>query len=161
VFKLGTKYSKAFDAGFLDAAGNRQIIVMGCYGIGVTRTLQAVIEQSYDENGIIWPMSIAPYQVSVVVPNTGHAESVKVAEEIIQKLEAQGIDVLFDDRDERPGVKFKDADLMGLPIRAVISERSLAEGKVEVKRRTEKEKNMIPVGDAVTFIENIIRGELS
>ncbi|MEI8123214.1 MAG: proline--tRNA ligase [bacterium] len=161
VFKLGTKYSKAFDAGFLDAAGNRQIIVMGCYGIGVTRTLQAVIEQSYDENGIIWPISIAPYQVSVVVPNTGHAESVKVAEEIIQKLEAQGIDVLFDDRDERPGVKFKDADLMGLPIRAVISERSLAEGKVEVKRRTEKEKNMIPVSDAVTFIENIIRGELS
>ncbi len=161
VFKLGTKYSKAFDAGFLDAAGNRQIIVMGCYGIGVTRTLQAVIEQSYDENGIIWPMAIAPYQVSVVVPNTGHAESVKTAEEIIQKLEALGIDVLFDDRDERPGVKFKDADLMGLPIRAVISERSLAEGKVEVKRRTEKEKNMIPVSDAVTFIENIIRGELS
>jgi prolyl-tRNA synthetase len=161
VFKLGTKYSKAFDAGFLDAEGNRQIIVMGCYGIGVTRTLQAVIEQSYDENGIIWPMSIAPYQVSVVVPNTGHAESVKVAEEIIQKLEAQGIDVLFDDRDERPGVKFKDADLMGLPIRAVISERSLAEGKVEVKRRTEKEKNMIPVSDAVSFIVNIIRGELS
>ena len=161
VFKLGTKYSKAFDAGFLDAEGNRQIIVMGCYGIGVTRTLQAVIEQSYDENGIIWPMSIAPYQVSVVVPNTGHAESVKVAEELIQKLEALGIDVLFDDRDERPGVKFKDADLMGLPIRAVISERSLAEGKVEVKRRTEKDKAMIPVSDAVAFIENIIRGELS
>ena len=161
VFKLGTKYSKAFDAGFLDDAGNRQIIVMGCYGIGVTRTLQAVIEQSFDENGIIWPMSIAPYQVSVVVPNTGHAESVRVAGELIEKLEALGIDVLFDDRDERPGVKFKDADLMGMPIRAVISERSLAEGKVEIKRRTEKDKHMVATAEAVTFIHSIIQGELT
>lgn len=161
VFKLGTKYSKSFDAGFLDDAGNRQIIVMGCYGIGVTRTLQAVIEQSYDENGIIWPMAIAPYPVCVVVPNTGHTESVKVAEEIIGKLEAQGIDVLFDDRDERPGVKFKDADLMGMPIRVVVSERSLAEGKVEIKRRTEKDKHMVAAVEAISFIQNIIQGELS
>ncbi len=161
VFKLGTKYSKAFDAGFLDASGNRQISIMGCYGIGVTRTLQAVIEQSFDENGIIWPMAIAPYQVDVVVPNTAHAESVRVAEELISALEARGIEVLFDDRDERPGVKFKDADLLGLPIRAVISERSLAEGKVEVKRRTEQDKQMIPIADTVAFIESIIKGELS
>ena len=161
VFKLGTKYSKAFDAGFLDDAGNRQTIVMGCYGIGVTRTLQAVIEQSYDENGIIWPLAIAPFQVSVVVPNTSHAESVTAAEEIIRKLEALGVDVLFDDRDERPGVKFKDADLMGIPIRAVVSERSLAEGKVEVKQRTAKDKTMVPLADAVTFIHTIIQGELS
>jgi len=160
VFKLGTKYSKAFDAGFLDASGNRQISVMGCYGIGVTRTLQAVIEQSYDENGIIWPMAIAPFKVCVTVPNTGHAESVRIAEEIIGTLEAKGIEVLFDDRDERPGVKFKDADLLGIPIRAVISERSLADGKVEIKRRTEKDKQMIPVADAVSFIETLIQGEL-
>jgi prolyl-tRNA synthetase len=161
VFKLGTKYSKAFDAGFLDASGNRQISVMGCYGIGVTRTLQAIIEQSYDENGIIWPMAVSPYQVCVVVPNTGHAESVRVAEEIIRDLESKGVEVLFDDRDERPGVKFKDADLLGLPLRAVISERSLAEGKVEIKRRTEKDKQMVPVADAVSFIQNIIQGELT
>ncbi len=161
VFKLGTKYSQAFDAGFLDASGNRQISIMGCYGIGVTRTLQAVIEQSFDEDGIIWPMAIAPYQVDVVVPNTAHAESVRVAEELIAALEARGIEVLFDDRDERPGVKFKDADLLGLPIRAVISERSLAEGKVEVKRRTEKDKQMIPIADTAAFIETIIKGELS
>lgn len=160
VFKLGTKYSKLFNAGFLDDAGNHQISVMGCYGIGVTRTLQAIIEQSYDNDGIIWPMSVAPYKVCVVVPNTGHAESVRVAEELIKSLEAKGIEVLFDDRDERPGVKFKDADLIGLPIRAVISERSLAEGKVEVKRRTEKDKQMIPVDATVSFIEQAIQGEL-
>jgi prolyl-tRNA synthetase len=159
VFKLGTKYSKAFDAGYLDAEGNRQICVMGCYGIGVTRTLQAIIEQRYDANGIIWPMSVAPFQVCLVVPNTQHAESVRVAEDLLKTLEAHGVDVLFDDRDDRPGVKFKDADLLGLPIRVVVSERSLADGKVEVKRRTEADKTMVPLNDAVTFIESIIRGE--
>ena len=97
----------------------------------------------------------------MVVPNTGHAESVRVAEELIRDLEAKGIEVLFDDRDERPGVKFKDADLLGLPIRAVISERSLAEGKVEVKRRTEKDKQMISVTDTVSVIQSMIQGELA
>jgi prolyl-tRNA synthetase len=159
VFKLGTKYSKTFDAGYLDADGNRQISVMGCYGIGVTRTLQAIIEQRYDANGIVWPMSVAPYQVCLVVPNTQHAESVRVAEDLLKSLEERGVDVLFDDRDERPGVKFKDADLLGLPIRLVVSERSLAEGKVEIKRRTEADKNMIPVAEAVAFIESIIQGD--
>jgi prolyl-tRNA synthetase len=161
VFKLGTKYSQLFNAGYLDAEGNHQISIMGCYGIGVTRTLQAIIEQSYDADGIIWPMSVAPYKVCVVVPNTGHAESMRVAEELINDFAATGIEVLFDDRDERPGVKFKDADLIGLPIRAVISERSLAEGKVEIKCRTDKDKQMIPVGEAVSFIEKIIQGALS
>ncbi len=159
VFKLGTKYSKTFDAGYLDADGNRQISVMGCYGIGVTRTLQAIIEQSHDANGIIWPLSVAPYQVCLVVPNTQHAESVRVAEDFLKTLEAQGVDVLFDDRDERPGVKFKDADLLGIPIRVVVSERSLADGKVEIKLRTEADKKMIPLADAVAFVESIIRGE--
>jgi prolyl-tRNA synthetase len=161
VFKLGTKYSQLFNAGYLDAEGNHQISIMGCYGIGVTRTLQAIIEQSYDADGIIWPMSVAPYKVCVVVPNTGHAESMRVAEELINDFAAKGIEVLFDDRDERPGVKFKDADLIGLPIRAVISERSLAEGKVEIKCRTDKDKQMIPVGEAVSFIGKIIQGALS
>jgi prolyl-tRNA synthetase len=158
VFKLGTKYSKAFDAGYLDAAGNRQICVMGCYGIGVTRTLQAIVEQSHDANGIVWPIAVAPYPVSLVVPNVQHAESVRAAEDLLRNLEARGIETLYDDRDERPGVKFKDADLLGIPVRAVVSERSLADGKVEIKLRKDADKKMIPVNEAVTFIEAIIRG---
>ena len=161
VFKLGTKYSKAFDAGFLDAEGNRQISVMGCYGIGVTRTLQAVIEQRHDKDGILWPMSVSPYQVSLVVPNIQHAESVRIAEELLKSLEADGIEVLYDDRDERPGVKFKDADLLGLPVRAVVSERSLADGKVEIKLRSQSEKAMIPADQAVAHIKAIVEGELN
>jgi prolyl-tRNA synthetase len=157
VFKLGTKYSKAFDAGYLDAAGNRQIMVMGCYGIGVTRTLQAVIEQSHDENGIIWPMAITPYHVSLVVPNVKHAGSIAAAETLLKDLEAQGIEVLYDDRDERPGVKFKDADLLGLPVRAVVSERSLADGKVEIKIRTSPDKLMIPLAEACQTLVNIVQ----
>ncbi len=157
VFKLGTKYSKAFDAGYLDAAGNRQIMVMGCYGIGVTRTLQAIIEQSHDENGIVWPMAITPYQVSLVVPNVKHAESVAAAEALLKALEAQGIEVLYDDRDERPGVKFKDADLLGLPVRAVVSERSLADGKVEIKLRTAPDKMMVPIQEACQTLVNIVQ----
>jgi prolyl-tRNA synthetase len=157
VFKLGTKYSKAFDAGYLDDAGNRQIMVMGCYGIGVTRTLQAVIEQSHDENGIIWPMAITPYHVSLVVPNVKHAESIAAAEALLKALEAQGIEVLFDDRDERPGVKFKDADLLGLPVRAVVSERSLADGKIEIKLRTAPDKMMVPVQEACQTLVNIVQ----
>jgi len=157
VFKLGTKYSKAFDAGYLDAAGNRQIMVMGCYGIGVTRTLQAVIEQSHDANGIVWPLSITPFQVSLVVPNIQHRESVAAAEALLKELEAQGIEVLYDDRDERPGVKFKDADLIGLPVRAVVSERSLADGKVEIKLRTATDKMMVPVQDACRTLIDIVQ----
>jgi prolyl-tRNA synthetase len=159
VFKLGTKYSKAFDAGFLDADSNRQISVMGCYGIGVTRTLQAIIEQRFDKDGIVWPMSVAPYQVALVVPNINHAESTRVAEKLAAELESAGIEILYDDRDERPGVKFKDADLLGMPIRAVVSERSLAEGKVEIKRRSQSDKNMIAVDQAASYIQSIIRGE--
>jgi prolyl-tRNA synthetase len=161
VFKLGTKYSKAFDAGYLDAEGNRQIAVMGCYGIGVTRTLQAVIEQSADANGIIWPLNIAPFQVCLVVPNVQHPESMRAAEKLLAELESSGIEVIFDDRDERPGVKFKDADLLGIPIRVVISERSLSEGCAEIKQRSEVEKSMIPIAGAVDHILSIVKGATS
>lgn len=158
VFKLGTKYSKAFNASYLDADGNRQISVMGCYGIGVTRTLQAIIEQSYDENGIIWPLAVAPFQVSLVVPNVQHAPSMQAAEALQSELESKGVEVLFDDRDERPGVKFKDSDLLGIPIRAVVSERSLAEGCAEVKLRTESGKSMIPTDSVCSHLLTIIEG---
>ena len=136
VFKLGTKYSEKLGATFLDEAGTRKPAVMGCYGIGVTRTLQAVIEQCNDKDGIIWPLSVAPYTVCItplgVAPDSA---LMKLAEKIYAELTARGAEVILDDRDERPGVKFKDADLVGFPIRLGIGEKSLAKGEVEIKPR--------------------------
>ncbi|MGO8837064.1 MAG: proline--tRNA ligase [Limisphaerales bacterium] len=136
VFKLGTKYSDKFNAQYLDEAGNRKPCVMGCYGIGVTRTLQAVIEQCNDKDGIIWPLSVAPYTVCItplaVAPESA---AMKLAEQYYAELTARGVEVILDDRDERPGVKFKDADLVGFPIRLGIGEKSLAKGEVEIKPR--------------------------
>ncbi len=136
VFKLGTKYSEKFNALFLDEAGNRKPCVMGCYGIGITRTLQAVIEQGNDKDGIIWPLSVAPYQVCLTPLNVDpNNEAMKLAEKFYAELTAHGVDVILDDRDERPGVKFKDADLVGFPIRVALGEKSLAKGEVEIKPR--------------------------
>ncbi len=136
VFKLGTKYSEKFSALFLDEAGNRKPCVMGCYGIGVTRTLQAVIEQCNDKDGIIWPLSVAPYQVCITPLNVdANHEAMKLAEKFYAELTARGVEVILDDRDERPGVKFKDADLVGFPIRLGLGEKSLAKGEVEIKPR--------------------------
>jgi len=136
VFKLGTKYSEKFNAEYLDESGARKLAVMGCYGIGVTRTLQAVIEQCNDKDGIIWPLSVAPYRVCVTPLNVDpNSEAMKLAEKFYAELTARGVDVILDDRDERPGVKFKDADLVGFPIRLGIGEKSLAKGEVEIKPR--------------------------
>jgi len=136
VFKLGTKYSEKLGATFLDADGTRKPSVMGCYGIGVTRTLQAIIEQGNDKDGVIWPVSVAPYQVCItplaVAPDS---QAMQLAEKYYAELTAQGVDVILDDRDERPGVKFKDADLVGFPIRIALGEKSLAKGEVEIKPR--------------------------
>ena len=136
VFKLGTKYSLALKALFLDESGKQQPAIMGCYGIGVTRTLQAVIEQSHDDNGIVWPISVAPYTVCIT-PLTVAPESdvMKRAEALYAELTAQGVDVILDDRNDRPGVKFKDSELVGFPIRVGIGEKSLAKGEVEIKPR--------------------------
>ena len=136
VFKLGTKYSEKFGAYYLDEAGARNLCVMGCYGIGVTRTLQAIIEQCNDKDGIVWPLSVAPYQVCIT-PLAVAAEHpcMVLAEKLYAELAGQGVDVILDDRDERPGVKFKDADLVGFPIRVSIGEKSLAKGEVEIKPR--------------------------
>jgi prolyl-tRNA synthetase len=136
VFKLGTKYSESLNANFLSEDGSRKPCVMGCYGIGVTRTLQAVIEQSNDKDGIIWPISVAPYTVCIT-PLAVAADSavMKLAEQIYAELSAKGVDVILDDRDERPGVKFKDSELVGFPIRIGIGEKSLAKGEVELKPR--------------------------
>ena len=136
VFKLGTKYSEKLNAMFLDEGGERKPCVMGCYGIGITRTVQAIIEQSNDKDGIIWPIAVAPYTVCLTPLNVAPESPVmQLAEKIYAELTVRGVDVVFDDRDERPGVKFKDADLIGFPIRVGIGEKSLAKGEVEIKPR--------------------------
>jgi prolyl-tRNA synthetase len=136
VFKLGTKYSEALHALFLDESGKQQPAIMGCYGIGVTRTLQAVIEQSHDDNGVIWPLSVAPYSVCITPLSIApESDVMKRAEQIYAELTRRGIDAILDDRNERPGVKFKDSELVGFPIRIGIGEKSLAKGEVEIKPR--------------------------
>jgi prolyl-tRNA synthetase len=136
VFKLGTKYSEKLNALYLDEAGKQHPAVMGCYGIGVTRTLQAIIEQSNDKDGIVWPVGAAPYTVCItplsVKPDS---DVMKLAEKYYAELTAKGVDVILDDRDERPGFKFKDSELVGFPIRIGIGEKSLAKGEVEIKPR--------------------------
>ncbi|HMJ65537.1 MAG TPA: proline--tRNA ligase [Candidatus Binatia bacterium] len=136
VFKLGIKYSKALNALYLDEAGQQKLIIMGSYGIGITRTLQAIIEQSNDKDGIIWPLTVAPYLVCITPLSVApESQVMTLAEKLYRELSAAGIEVIIDDRDERPGVKFKDADLVGFPIRIGIGEKSLAKGEVELKRR--------------------------
>ena len=155
-FKLGTKYSEAFGASYLDETGAPRIMTMGCYGIGVSRTLQAIVEQSNDENGIIWPASVAPYQVTLLVLDTDNPEVVEKAEALAKALEAKGVDVFIDDRAERPGVKFKDADLIGFPVRVVAGTKGFAKGGFEVRRRTEKDSAIIAPEAAVDAILSLL-----
>ena len=160
VFKLGTKYSQALNATYLDANGKEQVIFMGCYGIGIGRTVAAAIEQNHDENGIIFPIPIAPFQCSVVAINAKDKGVMAESEEIYFKLEKLGIEVLFDDRDERPGVKFKDNDLIGIPLRIIVGSKGLAEGKVEVKIRATGEVLSLPIEEAITRVQLIIESAL-
>lgn len=160
IFKLGTKYTEALDCTYLDENGKAQTPIMGCYGIGVNRTLAAVIEQYNDENGIIWPVSAAPYQAIVVPVNRDNEEQAALAESIYAKLRAEGIEVLLDDRAERPGVKFKDADLIGIPVRITVGKKA-AEGLVEYKLRKEDSISEISADDAVAQACTFIRGELA
>lgn len=161
VFKLGTKYSKALNATYLDANGREQIIFMGCYGIGIGRTVAAAIEQNHDENGIIFPIPIAPFHCSVVAVNTKDSGVMAAAEEIYLCLEKLGVEVLFDDRDERPGVKFKDNDLIGIPLRIVVGSKGLAEGKVEMKIRSTGETLSLPLEEAAITVKQLIDAALS
>jgi prolyl-tRNA synthetase len=157
VFKLGTKYSEKLNALFLDEAGQRKPCVMGCYGIGVTRTLQAVIEQCNDKDGIIWPISVAPYEVCLTPLNVApDSQNMQLAERFYAELTAEGIEVILDDRDERPGVKFKDADLAGFPVRLALGEKSLAKGEVEIKLRG-GELIAVKVDQAVDKVRETIR----
>lgn len=143
IFKLGTKYSEALGATFLDKDGQKKPLVMGCYGMGTGRLLAAVIEESHDEEGIIWPPEIAPYQIHLVALDIGQAEVSEAAEGLYGALLARGYEVLYDDREESPGVKFNDADLIGLPLRLTVSRRTLEVGGVEVKRRDEESSRVL------------------
>ena len=158
VFKLGTKYSEAMGAVYKDENMHDHPIVMGCYGIGVTRTLAAVVEQHHDENGIIWPMSVAPYHVIITVMKPDDAVQAETADKIYEALLDSGAEVLMDDRKERPGVKFKDADLLGIPIRITVG-RGAAEGKVEYKLRREADKTEMTVEESISKALEIIEKE--
>jgi len=156
VFKLGTKYSEKLGCKFLDENGKERPCLMGCYGIGINRIVASAIETGNDADGIIWPISIAPFEVIVVAVNADEPDVTRTAEEIYTKLTGAGVDVLLDDREERAGVKFKDADLIGIPVRVTVGKKTLAEGKVEIKLRAEKEIRKIPVTAAAERIVEIV-----
>ncbi len=157
IFKLGTKYSERIDAGFTDDRKERHLFVMGCYGIGISRTMQAVIEQSHDGDGIIWPWAIAPFQVLVCLLDPQDTEATVLAGRIGTAAANAGADVLIDDRAERPGVKFKDADLIGIPLRITVGGRGIKEGVVEMKWRGAPEVLKIPIDDSEARVEAAVR----
>ena len=149
VFKLGTSISSKLGASFVDESGASHPIIMGCYGIGIGRLMAAVIELNHDDKGIIWPKSVAPYQVYLCPLYMDNAEVVKQADTLYSELSGMGIEVLYDDRTESPGVKFNDADLLGIPVRITVSPRSLEKGSVEIKLRSEKKAELVPVSEAI------------
>lgn len=159
VFKLGTRYSETMGASFLDAEGKQQPAVMGSYGIGVERLLAAVVEANHDENGIVWPEALAPFQVHIVVIQPDKEGVGQTADELYENLQAAGLDVLLDDREETPGVKFNDADLLGMPVRVTVSPRNLQQEAVEVKRRTQAESQLIPLTEAVSSITGMLSAD--
>lgn len=155
IFKLGTKYSEAYELFFTDKDGQRKLAIMGCYGIGNTRMVGTIVEASHDEKGIIWPLGVAPYTVSLVVL-AGKDESVMArAEELYRQMQGSGIEVLFDDRDESPGKKFTDADLIGLPVRIVVSGRSLEKGGVEWKLRDKSDADIVSLDEVISRVKDL------
>ncbi|MFM7600223.1 MAG: proline--tRNA ligase [Pseudanabaena sp.] len=156
IFQLGTKYSQAMKATFTNEQGEEMPLVMGCYGLGVSRLAQAAVEQSYDKDGIIWNKAIAPYHVIVTVPNVGDAKQMDVGERLYTSLDAAGVEVLLDDRDERAGVKFKDADLVGIPYR-VVTGKAIAEGKVEIVNRATKVATLVEIESVVEYLQNELK----
>ncbi len=169
IFKLGTRYSEAMGANFLDQNDEKKPVIMGSYGIGSGRLMASIVEEHHDKYGLIWPITVAPYDVHLIVlhkkakkQDGGSSEKERdfdpkaIAEELYEQFQAAGIETLFDDRDERPGVKFNDADLIGNPIRLTVSERALESGGVEVKRRDREEKNIIPLEDILTHVQSTI-----
>jgi prolyl-tRNA synthetase len=156
IFKLGTKYSQALGAVFSDNSGQLKSLIMGCYGIGVSRLISAIIEQNNDANGILWPKEVAPFRIILLPLDVNNPEIMQVANNLYQELEAGGLDVLFDDRDERAGVKFKDADLIGVPISIVIGKKSIEEKNIELRIRKDKSTKMVPQGQAVALVKELL-----
>jgi prolyl-tRNA synthetase len=153
IFKLGNKYSQAMNATVLDENGKSTLLEMGCYGIGVSRIVAAAIEQNHDEQGIIWPEAIAPFEVALVTLNAHKSEVVReTGDKLYEQLRQAGFDVILDDRNERPGVKFADMELMGIPHRIVVSERGLKAGTLEYKGRRDADKQDIPLEQALSFL---------
>jgi len=161
VFKLGTFISEKLGAFFIDQSGASHLIIMGCYGIGLDRLLAAAIEQNHDDNGIIWPMSIAPYHIYLCSLYMENSKVAATAEKVYADLETQGLEVLFDDRRESPGVKFNDADLLGIPLRVTISPRTLEKDSVEIKKRSEKEAQLLPLEGITTRLKELVSQGLS
>jgi len=156
VFKLGTFLSEKLSALFIDAKGIPQPVVMGCYGIGLGRLLAAAVEQNHDDKGIIWPLPIAPYHIYLCPLYREDSKVSEVAENLYGELEAEGLEVLFDDRPESPGVKFNDADLLGIPIRVTVSPRTLETNSVEIKKRSEKETQLVPLAEIAARLKELI-----
>ena len=154
-FKLGSKYTKSMNAKFLDKDGKEKTIIMGCYGIGISRIIAAVIEQNNDENGIIWPKSIAPYQVEILPVNVNDKETMQIAEKLYKKFLSEKIEVIIDDRNERPGIKFKDADLIGIPIRITISSKKIKDNIVEIHKRVTGENKLVNIDELLENLTNI------
>ena len=159
VFYLGTKYSEAMQAHFVDVDGKSKPFEMGCYGIGVTRLLGAAIEQNHDERGIVWPRAIAPFEVAIVPLGYGKSDAVRAAADALYaQLQSDGVDVVLDDRDERAGAMFADWELIGVPVRVTVGERSLKDGRVEVLARRDMQSQAVPVGDAVPAVRRLLAG---
>jgi prolyl-tRNA synthetase len=161
VFKLGTKYSESMRASVLDDQGQERTLVMGCYGIGVGRTAASAIEQNHDDKGIIWPMPIAPFQVIITLLNPKDDAVRSAGEQLYGELQTQGVDVLLDDRDDRPGSKFADAELLGIPLRVTVGARGLQEGALELNERRGGERSLLPVAEAGARIADLVRTALA
>jgi prolyl-tRNA synthetase len=152
VFKLGTRYSEMMGALFLDAEGKQQPAIMGSYGIGMERLLAAIVEEHHDENGIIWPKQLAPFQVHIVAIQADKSGVRETADKLYDDLTSAGVETLYDDRDETPGVKFNDADLLGMPLRVTVSPRNLDKGSLELRPRTASESELVPLEGAAAAI---------
>src|SRR6185436_12554472 len=156
VFYLGTKYSEKMGATYLDAEGREQPIEMGCYGIGISRMVAAAVEQNHDANGIIWPLSIAPFHVLLLPINYQDTAIREAADKLYKELQSRGVEVLLDDRDERPGVKFKDGDLVGIPLRVTVGVKGLQKNIFELRRRTDGRTEEISIAGAADKIKQIV-----
>jgi prolyl-tRNA synthetase len=159
IFKLGTRYSEALDAKFVDEKGTRHAAIMGCYGIGVTRTVAAVVEEHQDERGIMWPVAVAPYQVHLITVNESDELTRNEAKKLYETLSREGVEVLYDNRNERAGVKFHDADLIGIPLQAILGERNLKNGLVEFKTRQNGKSELVKLDEALSFVRKFVAGQ--